>query len=305
MKKNKTNKPKSNELQKEPDLANSKKSLINIVSSFEKHEFEKISNIIGIISSILIGLYFVLNTLYKVAYQGDCEDFFNIPGKYFVSSIDNKAIYLILIILCIIIFFSPSLLKKRMEKSGEKKSSIYLYIISLIIILGLFLGLLNFLNLFIILEKINQVIWLPQKLIQWISRNIFIIIFVMVIFSIATLILFILNTEVKRIRFKIIKKVIFGIGILSYLISASLYFGATVIKLSTNIEDKIQYETFIIDDKNMVVLSEKDDKLLAVEYDVINGKATFFTDKYIFIDYNNIYISYKKLGPDPDIITGN
>lgn len=65
----------------------------------------------------------------------------------------------------------------------------------------------------------------------------------------------------------------------------------TIIKLSVTVEDKTKYEIVNIDEESYVVLSECNDKLLVVPYEVTNdGQCIFKTKQYKFIDmYDGTY----------------
>lgn len=71
----------------------------------------------------------------------------------------------------------------------------------------------------------------------------------------------------------------------------------TIFKLGISVEDKTKYEVVTIDEEDYVVLSEHDDKILVVLYEVKeNGEYIFDTSKYWFYEkYQGIhrYINLK------------
>lgn len=270
----------------------------------DKYDWEKLSYFIGIITVILSGGYVIVNNIYIIIYQKDCEDFYKIPGKYFYNSIDNKAIYVIMLILCILIFSSPTIIKRNMQKKeGYNKIAMYIYLIFLTLILGLVLGLINTLNLVTVLEKINTIIKIPNGAIQWVNDHASLIMWVVVVFATLTILTFCLVKEVSKIKYKKIKSIITVIGIVSYFITAILFISAAEIKLNYSIKDKVQYEIVTVDNKPMVVLSTMDDMLLVVEYIINDGKVTFMTNKYMIVNNSNLMISYIELGFSPKIIS--
>ena len=270
----------------------------------DKYDWEKLSYLVGIITVILSGGYVIVNNIYLIIYQKDCEDFYKIPGKYFYNSIDNKAVYVIILILSIFIFFSPTVIKRNMQKKdGYNKIVMYTYIISLTLIFGLVLGAINTLNLVTVLEKINSIIDIPNDAIQWINDHADIIMWTVVGFAFLTILMFCLIKEVSEIRYNKIKTLIKLIGLISYCITAILFISAAEIKLTYSIKEKVEYETVTIDSKNMVVLSTVGDKFLVVEYFLEDGKVMFITNNYMVVDNSNLMISYLKFRTYPDIIS--
>ena len=64
-----------------------------------------------------------------------------------------------------------------------------------------------------------------------------------------------------------------------------------------NVENKTRYETTVYEDKNMAILSDLDDKVLIVEYEINENKeAMLKTYNYMIVDKENLVISYKNLG---------
>lgn len=288
----------------EKDLIKNNNNQISLAVFMGKYDWEKLSYLVGIITVILSGGYVILNNIYVIIYQKDCEDFYKIPGKYFYNNIDNKAIEIIMLIICFFLFFSPSFIKRSIQKKDKyNKVIMYIYIGFLTIILGLVFGLINTLNLVTVLDKINTMIKIPNGLLQWINDNANLIILVVMIFAILAILLFCLVKEVGKIKYKKIKAVIMLIGFISYFISAVLFISAAGIKVSYSIKDKTQYEVLTIDKKNMVILSTVNDKFLITEYTLKDGTIFFMTNNYMIIDNNNIFISYLNFSSSPTIVS--
>ena len=53
----------------------------------------------GIYAGVAL-LYTIVNEIYKIMYRNECEKFYGIPGKYFDSNVNNRLLYL-----CVIIIF--------------------------------------------------------------------------------------------------------------------------------------------------------------------------------------------------------
>ena len=77
----------------------------------------------------------------------------------------------------------------------------------------------------------------------------------------------------------------------------NMLIGALCVKFSYNAESKTIYETTVYEDKNMAILSDLDDKVLIVEYEINENKETILkTYNYMIVDKENLVISYKDLG---------
>lgn len=136
---------------------------------------------------------------------------------------------------------------------------------------------------------------------DWITNHEKLIIGIMVILATTAILVFCMTDEVKKIRFRKINIFINIIGLVSVIITVALFVGGVFIKLNYSIEDKRKYETVTIDNKDMVVLSTIDDKLLVAEYIVKEGKVTFITNNYMLIENSNIMITYKNFESIPNI----
>lgn len=95
---------------------NEKKDKKSVVEHIVSHK-----GLIKIILGICASLYPIVNTVYKIMYQGECEKFYGIPGKYFDSKIDNRLLYLCCIIILLMISIMPAFMKKYYEKRKFNK----------------------------------------------------------------------------------------------------------------------------------------------------------------------------------------
>ena len=93
------------------------------------------------------------------------------------------------------------------------------------------------------------------------------------------------------------KKYFNGFIIVIFSLFSIMLIQAISARFSYNAKSKIIYETTIYEDKNMAILSDLDDKVLIVEYEINENKETILkTYNYMIVDKENLVISYKDLG---------
>ena len=158
------------------------------------------------------------------------------------------------------------------------------------IIMGVILGSVNVFNLLEIIEE-NIYDW-ASVIIHFFIENAAIVITIVFITGIVLLPGLIFMDKIIKIKWKCVRWIIKFIVIVSFIISFCLMIVGTTLKLSISIEDKLQYEFVTIDEKEYVVLSEYDDKILVVRYEVgEHGQYTFDTSEYWF--YEKHYGTYR------------
>lgn len=112
----------------------------NISSIYHKQTgeriFKKYSESIKIFSAILIAIYPITNYIYEYIFQVKCENFYGIPGKYFSANINSRLLYLCFILLSLLTFLSPSVLRNYGKKQGKVTTLSFLYYILLSLLLG-------------------------------------------------------------------------------------------------------------------------------------------------------------------------
>ena len=279
-------------------------NLTRIFSLIDKDRIEKIGAIITMISTIVSGIYLIINYIYSENYKIECQNFYNIPSEYFTASINYKILYLFLLILCLISIISPIVLKNISEKKEQSKRFKTLYISFLLIVMGMMLGVLNIMNLVTLLQKAESSISILNTIVNWMNNHVYTVTGIIIFMAIITLFYFSFGKEINKINSKLVKRILSIVFYFSFVPSVSLFLIATPIKLQSNIRDKVKYETLIANGKNMVVLSTINEKFLVAEYQRdTEGKVEFLTDNYMFVDMDNTNISYQQLGPNPKIIS--
>lgn len=143
------------------------------------------------------------------------------------------------------------------------------------------IGLLNVYNLLEIMKQTYKTYGWIRSVINFVDKNAMITITIFIVAGSIALLGITLMDKIRVIKWKWIKNVINIVFILSFGISLLLMIFGTIFKMSISIEDKTKYELVTIDEEEYVVLSEHDDKILVVLYEVKeNGQYIFNTSKY-------------------------
>lgn len=239
-------------------------------------------------------IYSIISFVYNNIYQRQCEEFYKIPAKYFKGNLDEKIMYLLLIMGLIGTVLYPILMRKHDKKENCETKATFLYYLGYMVIIGLYISVLNMAILRTILNNISEnifAIYNKHTTIAMVS-----VVIITYIGLIGILFLDKINT-LKKLR-----KVILLVIITSILINALLLLGGTINILSKSIQDKDSYEIININNKKYVVLSEYDDKILAVPvYINKSGRYIFKTKTYEFIDRSQGVYKYIKLNNKPQI----
>lgn len=84
------------------------------ISSFIKRitQHEKTIEIIGSIIAIVVAAYPIINYVHNLSYQSDCEQFYNVPGKYFNDSIGKNIVFIVLLIVLMFFAIAPAIMRK-------------------------------------------------------------------------------------------------------------------------------------------------------------------------------------------------
>lgn len=91
------------------------------------------------------------------------------------------------------------------------------------------------------------------------------------------------------------KSVIVNVLTFIILINGLTIYSGLVLKFQSKVDQKTNYEFITIENKKYVILSEYDDKYLITSISNNNGNYTFYTNKYKFVNMNNVTIYYKKI----------
>ena len=244
--------------------------------------FAKKEIIVGIAGG-LAALYPIVNFMYNLSYQSKCEGFYGVPGKYFHSTIDNRLLYLAYILILIIICVTPVIIRKYDEKKQVQVKGSTVYISFVAAVVGMEIGFLNVYNLLEIMKQTHKTYDWIKSVNNFLDKNATITITVVIVAGTIALLGITLMDKLSVIKWKWIKIVINCVFIFSFVISLLLMIYGTIFKLGISVEDKTKYEVVTIDEEDYVVLSEHDDKILVVLYEVKeNGEYIFDTSKYWF-----------------------
>lgn len=236
--------------------------------------------IIVCIAGGLASLYPIVNFVYNLSYQSKCERFYGIPGKYFHTTIDRSLLYLASILMLIIICAMPVIVKKYDEKKVQGRGTT-VYISFVAAAVGTEIGLLNVCNLLEIMKRTYKTYEWIRSISNFLDKNATITITAVIVSGTIALLGITLMDKIRVIKRKRVKNVINCVFSFSFLITLWLMICGTIFTLGISVEDKTKYEMVTIDEEDYVVLSEHEDKILAVLYELKeNGECIFDTSKY-------------------------
>ena len=265
--------------------------LESAIDKVNADRIEKLTLIGGFIFTIISVVYFAVNYFYNQMYKQKNQSYYGIPSKYFQGSIEDKVFYLILVIILICIIFSSLLLLYNIKNRTDKIIDRLMVKITAFA-MGVVFWILNIKNLFDIIEIIEK-----NKFTIFVNNHIFGVSMIIAMFSVVGIICITYNDEIGsklnekwKKYFNMFAWVIFGLSFIMLIV-------ALRVKFSYNAESKTIYETIVYEDKNMAILSDLDDKVLIVEYEINENKETILkTYNYMIVDKENLVISYKDLG---------
>lgn len=270
-----------------------KKSVVEYIVSHK----EFITIILGVCAS----LYPIVNTVYKIIYQSECEKFYGIPGKYFDSNIDNRLLYLCCIIILLLISIVPAFMKKYYEKRDNLTKGYLVEAVFLSVVIGMEIGLFNVYNLIEIMKQTHKTNDFFRLINNWLDNNACVTITIVVVLGSISVLGITLIDKLRCIKWNWIKNVVCAILSISLVASVVVMLYGTMFKLSISIEDKTKYE-FVTYDDEYVILSSYDEKILIVPFEIDEkGQYIFKTDQYLFGEqYEGIY-QYKDIKYCPRI----
>lgn len=252
------------------------------------------------LAGILVSAYPIVNIVYNALYQIKSEALYGIPGKYCHDSVDNRLMYLGCIVILMGMCAIPVIIKKHDEKSlGQKKvSNAYVYFLS--IVLGVPVGVLNVDNWLAIMKHVYKKNSWFGNIVSFLSQNTYIMIFIIILGSMAVLGL---TYNFQIIKSHFLKEFFIKMFAIAFALSFTLAIGGVVCRLSINLEDQTKYELVVIDKQSYAVLAEDDEKILAVPYiETKDEEFVFDTRKYYFFDkYQGTY-QYVYMKNPPQII---
>jgi len=262
---------------------------------------DKVKNnipIFTLITGLLTAGYALLNFVYADMWKKDCENYYGIPGKYFTTSINETLILIGMLLLLIACAFVPIIMKQKRKEEYKEDLFYKVYSLSLTGLFSVLLGLLNVLNLGRIVDTFHN-----NVLMTWMNKF-FVIVCIIVIFLFGvTLLCILFAKEIRSMRNKCIKNAINKLFAFSLAVTAVLYLSGIYFQTTKSIEDKRKYELITNLEEQYIVLSEFDNKVLIVTYEVdADGKYTIFTNEYSIVDAKGLWYSYVAMDTDPEII---
>lgn len=269
-----------------------KNSFVNYIISKK----ELITIMIGLCAT----LYPIVNTVYKIMYQNECEKFYGIPGKYFDSDIDNRLLYLLCIIILLFMGIMPTLLKKYYEKKDKLTKGNLVEAIFLSVIIGIELGCINVYNLIEIMKQTYRTCEVFQKINNWLDNHAYFTVTVVIILGSISVLGLTLMEHLKNIKCNITKSVVCVILSVSLIASLVVMVYGTIFKLSISIKDKSKYEFVMYNEEEYVVLSTYEEKILIIPFEIDEKEQYIFkTSQYLFINQDKGLYKYKNIKYSP------
>ena len=268
------------------------KSFVNYIISKK----ELITIMIGLCAT----LYPIVNIVYKIMYQNECEKFYGIPGKYFDSDIDNRLLYLLCIIILLFMGMLPTLLKKYYEKKDKLTKGNLAETIFLSVIIGIELGCINVYNLIEIMKQTYRTCGVLQKINNWLDIHAYFTVTVVIVLGLISVLGLTLMEHLKNIKCNVVKNVVFVILSVSLIASLVVMVHGTISKLRISIKDKSKYEFVIYNEDEYVVLSTYKEKILIIPFEIDEKEQYIFkTSQYLFIDQDKGLYKYKNIKYSP------
>lgn len=249
---------------------------------------KNIEFIVGLVG--LLGIFYsIIMFIYNKTYQQDCEEFYKIPAKYFEGDLNEKILYIVFIIGLMAILIYPIIARNQDKKENRETKFTLIFYFGYMLIIGACISVLNVCFLDAILKNISINIFVNENGI--ITR-----VFVYFITYVGLVFLDKINILKKS------KKIVSLFVIICISLDALLLIGSTGCVLSKSIKDKSNYEIMYVNNKKYVVLSEYDDKILAVPLRIgKDGQYIFSTSKYEFWDRLQGKFKFEKLDKRPKI----
>lgn len=258
-------------------MVNSLEEKNNFINTFLTKQDVAIKTI-----TLITALYTFVNIILNMQYRIACENYYNIPSKYFNTDYSSKIILLI----CLIFLITTPIMcfcgKRYLIKSGATKLEVIIFTTLFTIYISICIGLLNLFSLRYIIEKeIN----IPINIANFINKYANEIVWGVMILGILSVFGIVLFDNIGKIKNKIIKKVMQFISWTPIALTVTLFAFGVYSKMASGVENLKKYEVVSMSDSQYVILSNCNDKALIVSFDVDeNGQYIFYTSEYRFID---------------------
>ena len=238
----------------------------------------------------------------RIMYQNECEEFYNIPGKYFDSNIDNRLLYLFSIIILLCICIMPAFMKRHYEKKNNLTKGYLVEAAFISIIIGMVIGLFNVYNLIEIMKQTYKTNTFFRPINTWLDDNACFTVTIVMVFGIISILGITLVDKLKCIKWDWVKNVVCAVLTISLVASVLVMLYGTIFKLSISIEDETKYEFVIYNDEEYVILSSYDEKLLMVPFEIDeNEQYIFKTNQYLFGKPCEAIYQYRDIKYSPKI----
>ena len=241
----------------------------------------------------LFGIFYsIIVFIYNNIYQQNCEEFCKIPAKYFEGDLNEKILYIVFIMGLMAILIYPIIMRNQDKKENHETKLTLIFYFGYMLIIGANISVLNVYFLDAILKNISINIFINEN---GIITRIFVC-FITYVGLMGVVFWDVINIIKK------FKKIVLLFVIICISLDALLLIGSTGCVLSKSIKDKSNYEIMYVNNKKYVVLSEYDDKILAVPLRIgKDGQYIFSTSKYEFLNRLQGKFKYEKLDKRPKI----
>lgn len=252
----------------------------------------------GVFASLLQSL---INKFIQTSYQNNCQNFYNIPYKYFCIDVGREVLVVVLTILMLVLVLGCGHFMRKDKQKDKLMRAYYIFteicmgFVFVQIVFWAFLGILKYITI--------QNIDLPNWLIDLSNKYAVPITAIIFIAAMLTVFGFNNNKTLRKIKNEIIKNIFMGIVFAAIMICLTIVTAAQVLCIQSDVKNKYRYETVKIDNKDFAVLSEKDGMFLVAEYGDYNGEKIIFTKEYRMIDCKDMEIVYEEWEVVPTINT--
>ncbi len=208
-----------------------------------------------IVATVPLG-YFILNRVYQKIYQTDCEAFFHIPRRYFVTDIGDKLLYFLLLLAMVLLLLLPIYYRKLPLLNKAKPSFIDDFLISLLFAVEM--GLIGVQSFEIIVHRAGNNDNL-KNLVGFVEKHYDSISWILVVIVSISMPLYVISNRIKKEK---VKKALKVISTVLVTIGVVLLVSGFIVVLTSSVEDERRYEIVTVGKEEYVVLSTIDEKEL-------------------------------------------
>lgn len=273
----------------------------NCVNAITNHT-KKITEIISIVLLIIS----IINVVFDYCYKIECENYYKIPSKYFSTSIDGNLVFSLLAVLLVLIAFFPPI-KHYFERKNNTTTKFSIgYNISLSILLGSYVGVINVIYIIEIVKTETLPDFITASLVFCINgMDPWLFIVIVDLLFIANVLGILSINRIRNIKSNIFRKLIIIIlSVITAINFITIFAGINAkIASSTSAKRKTKYEFIENSNRRYIVLSEYNNKKLVVKYNIKKQgdslQCEILTNKYYFVDDSDYAYSYIDLEYPP------